>query len=140
MQTLQDREDPDLAEKGTLKSIGKSEERHDFIAGACGYYHRPLLPSLFGKDKFKGMRQLQDHSRPTLRANKINVILSNRLCSGISAVQVGGKTVKDMPKHCIGAADFQPASEEAFDSYHAPKTHKLEDKPAAITSFVFWYQ
>ena len=89
--TLQERENPDLEEKGTLKSIGRTEEKYDYIAGACGYYHRPLLPSLFGKDKFKGMRQLQDHSRLTLREHKINVILNNRLCYGISALQIGGK-------------------------------------------------
>ena len=114
VQTLQERENPDLEEKETLKSIGRTEERYDYIAGAYGYYHRPLLPSLFGKDKFKGMRQLQDHSRPTLREHKINVIVNSRLCYGIPAVQIGGKSVKDMPKHCIGAADFQPSSEEAL--------------------------
>ena len=92
------------------------------------------------KTKFKGIRQLQDHSRPTLRDLKINVILTNRICYGIAAVQIGGRAVKGMPKYCIGAADFHPASEEAFDFYVAPKSNELEDKPAPITSFVFWYQ
>ena len=94
VQSLQERDDPDPAEKGTLKSIGRTEERYDYIAGACGYYHRPLFRSLFGKDRFKGMRQLQDHSHPTLRELKINVIFTNRLCYGVSAVQFGGENCK----------------------------------------------
>ena len=46
--TPQERHDPDMAEKGTLKFIGRTEEQYDLIASACGIYYRPLLPSLFG--------------------------------------------------------------------------------------------
>ena len=127
-------------DKGKLNSTGRPEERQVYLARACDNFRISLAPGILGKECLHALRGAAAHSRPLLRQLKLPVNLTNRICYGLAAFQIGGRDVASLPRYSLSAADFPPTSEEEFDAWRPPADTKLEKRPRAPNTLVTWHR
>ena len=127
-------------ERGKLSSIGKLEERLVYLMRGCDGLTVPIGAATVGKELFQALKATSTQGRPQLRAIQFPMNLNNRVAFGLASLSLGGKDTRQLPDHCLSAADFPLTSEEDFDRYAGTVDNKLEKRPKPPVTLSQWYR
>lgn len=124
--TLTSKDEAAGQDRGKLSSIGKLEERLVFLLRGCDGLTVPVGTATVGKELFQALQ--------------FPVNLNNRVAFGLASLSLGGKDTRQLPDHCLSAADFPLTSEEDFDKYAGTVDNKLEKRPKPPVTLSQWYR
>ncbi len=88
-----------------------------------------LCEGLLGRDLYDSPRRAGDGARALLTMVKRPVPITVRMAYGLAGGCHGGRDLETLPEWSLSAADFWPATQEAFDDFVPSADHKKEAPP-----------